>query len=93
VAKDSDGMSVVVINRIMSQKRCYFTLVPSKLWQDFRGLSKADYEIRKFAHLQIKEATSGETTLMDLRKFNYNINVRSEMKEMGAEVLAGGPRP
>jgi hypothetical protein len=24
--------------------------------------------------------------LMDLRKFNYNINVRSEMKEMGAEV-------
>ena len=27
--------------------------------------------------------------LMDLRKFNYNINVRSEMKEMGAEVLAG----
>jgi len=28
-------------------------------------------------------------TLMDLCKFNYNINVRSEMKEMGAEVLAG----
>ena len=39
--------------------------------------------------MQIKEATNGEMTLMDLRKFNYNINVRSEMKEMGAEVLAG----
>ncbi len=26
---------------------------------------------------------------MDLRKFNYNVNVRSGMKEMGAEVLAG----
>ena len=52
-------------------------------------MSKADYELRKFAHLQIKEAMKGEITLMDLRKFNYNINVRSEMKEMGAEVLAG----
>jgi hypothetical protein len=52
-------------------------------------MSKADYESRKFAHLQIKEAMNGEMTLMDLRKFNYNINVRSEMKEMGAEVLAG----
>jgi ubiquinone biosynthesis protein UbiJ len=31
----------------------------------------------------------GEIALMDLRKFNYNINVRSDMKEMGAEVLAG----
>ena len=26
---------------------------------------------------------------MDLRKFNYNVNVSSEMKELGAEVLAG----
>jgi hypothetical protein len=89
VVNKSNGMSVVVINRNLGQKHCYFTIVPSKLWQEFRALSKADYEFRKFAHLQIKEATKGEVTLMDLRKFNYNVNVRSEMKEMGAEVLAG----
>jgi hypothetical protein len=39
-------------------------------------MSKADYESRKFAHLQIKEAMNAEMTLMDLRKFNYNINVK-----------------
>lgn len=37
----------------------------------------------------MKEATNGEVALIDLRKFNYNVNARSEMKEMGAEVLAG----
>ena len=89
VVNKSNGISVIVINRIMGQKRCYFTIVPSKLWQEFRALTKADYELRKFAHLQIKEAMNGEMTLMDLRKVNYNINVRSEMKEMGVEVLAG----
>jgi hypothetical protein len=39
--------------------------------------------------LTCKEVTNGETAFMDPRKFNYNINVRSEMKELGAEVLAG----
>jgi hypothetical protein len=89
VVNKSNGMSVVVINRIMGQKHCYFTIVPSKLWQDFRALSKVDYEFRKFAHLQIKEATNGDVTLIDLRKYHYNINVRSQLKELGAEVLAG----
>jgi hypothetical protein len=50
---------------------------------------KADYAYRKFVHKRIKEATNCEVAFMDLRKFHYNINVRSEMKEMGAEVLAG----
>lgn len=71
------------------QKHCYFTILPTKLWQEFRALPQADYEIREFAHQQLKNATNGEVALMDLRKFNYNINVRSEMKELGAEVLAG----
>jgi len=89
VATKTNGVSVVVVNRIVGQKHCYFTIVPTKLWQDFRALSKVDYDFRKFVHLQIKQATNDEVALMDLRKFNYNINVRSEMKELGAEVLAG----
>jgi intergrase/recombinase len=89
VVNKANGISVIVVNRIMGQKHCYFTIVPTSLWLDFRALPKADYELRKFAHLSIKEATNGDVALMDLRKFNYNVNVRSEMKEMGAEVLAG----
>lgn len=88
VVNKDNGVSVIVINRVLGQKRCYFTIVPTKVWQDFRALPKVNYELRKFAHLQIKEATNG-LALMDLRKFNYNVNVRSEMREQGAEVLAG----
>jgi hypothetical protein len=86
---NKNGYSVIVVNRIVGQKHCYFTIVPTRVWCDFRELSKADYEFRKFAHLRLKEVTNGEVALMDLRKFNYNVNARSEMKEMGAEVLAG----
>lgn len=89
VANKENGMSVIVVNRIMGQKHCYFTIVPTRVWLDFRSLPKTDYEFRKFAHLRLKEVTNGEVALMDLRKFNYNVNTRSEMKEMGAEVLAG----
>ena len=81
-------MTIVVINRILGQKRCYFTIVPTNIWEKFRALSKVNYDLRKFAHLQIKEATNG-ISFMDLREFNYDVNVRSEMKELGAEVLAG----
>ena len=86
---NKNNISVIVVNRVMGQKHCYFTMCPAELWQEFRSLSKADYEFRKFAHLQIKEATNGETRFMDLRKFNYNVNARSEIRELGAEVLAG----
>jgi intergrase/recombinase len=89
VVNKDNGISVIVINRILGRKRAYFTIAPTKAWCDFRGLPTADYEFRRFAHLQIKETTNGETMFMDLRKFHYNINVRSEMKELGAEVLAG----
>jgi hypothetical protein len=88
VVNKDNGMAIVIINRILGQKRSYFTIVPTKIWQDYRALPTVNYELRKFAHLQIKEATNG-IALMDLRKFNYNINVRSGMREQGAEVLAG----
>lgn len=89
VVRKDNGVSVIVVNRIVGQKHCYFTLCPTAAWQEFQALPKADYEFRKFAHLQIKNATNDEITFMDLRKFNYNINARSEMREQGAEVLAG----
>ena len=39
--------------------------------------------------MMIKNYTQGKATLMDLRKFHYNLFCRSEMGEIGAEVLAG----
>ena len=39
--------------------------------------------------MMIKKHTTGKATLMDLRKFHYNLLCRSDMGEIGAEVLAG----
>ena len=55
----------------------------------FRGLSRVTKGERNIAHMLIKNHTAGKATLMDLRKFHYNILCRSEMGEVGAEVLAG----
>jgi intergrase/recombinase len=74
---------------MVGQKHSYFTIVPTKAWNDFRGLKKADYEQRKIAHSLIKTQTDGKTSFMNLRKFHYNILCKSELKESGAEVLAG----
>ena len=83
------GYTVIVLNRSVGQKHSYFTIVPRSLWEEFRKLNKANYEQRKIAHSFIKNYTDGKTSYMDLRKFHYNILCRSEMKEQGAEILAG----
>ena len=56
---------------------------------DFRSLQKVDYEQRKVAHALLKSHTDSQVAFKDLRKFHYNILCRLEMKESGAEVLAG----
>ena len=73
----------------MGQKRCYFSIVPTHIWEDFRKLPNVSYDLRKITHDYIKNYTDGKTSFMDLRKFHYNILCRSEMKERGAEILAG----
>jgi intergrase/recombinase len=83
------GLCIVVINRVVGQKHSYFTIIPTKLWRDFRSLQKVEYEQRKAAHVLLKSHTDGQVAFKDLRKFHYNILCRSEMKESGAEVLAG----
>ncbi|MDQ6723464.1 MAG: hypothetical protein M3Z01_04275 [Thermoproteota archaeon] len=69
----NNGFSIIVLNRIVGQKHSYFTIVPTEIWNEFRGLGKADYAQRKTAHSLIKNYTDGKTSLMDLRKFHYNI--------------------
>src|SRR5919199_5257809 len=87
VDKEKNGYSVIVINRIVGQKHCYFTIVSTRLWSDFRALPNVDYEQRKVAHGLLKSLTAGKVSFMDLRKFHYNVLCRSDLKESGAEVL------
>jgi intergrase/recombinase len=89
VVEKNSGYSVIVINRIVGQKHCYFTIVSTKLWLDFRALPNVDYEQRKVAHGLLKSMTDGKVSFMDLRKFHYNVLCRSDLRESGAEVLEG----
>ena len=82
-------VSIIVLNRIAGQKHSYFTIIPTTIWDMFRALSRVTKGERNIAHMMIKSHTAGKATLMDLRKFHYNILCRSGMGETGAEVLAG----
>jgi intergrase/recombinase len=86
---EKNAYSVIVINRIVGQKHCYFTIVSTRLWLDFRALSNVNYEQRKVAHGLLKSMTDGKVSFIDLRKFHYNVLCRSDLKESGAEVLEG----
>jgi intergrase/recombinase len=89
VIEKKNGYSVIIVNRTVGRKHCYFTIVPTKLRLQFRATYAAEYEHRKVAHMVLKSHTDGQVSLMDLRKFHYNVLCRSEMKESGAEVLEG----
>lgn len=83
---------VLVLNRIVGQKHAYFTILPAKVWIEFRSMDRVGKEERNVAHLMVKNHTDNKVLLKDLRKFHYNILCRSEMGEQGAEVLAGRAR-
>ncbi|MGD9673271.1 MAG: integrase [Candidatus Nitrosocosmicus sp.] len=80
---------IIILNRIVGQKRSYFTIVPLDIWYQFRKLNKVTKLERKAVHTLLMSETDGKVMLMYLRKFHYNILCRSELKEQGAEVLAG----
>ncbi len=84
-----DGYSVVVLNRSVGQKHSYFTIVPTAIWNNFRELERVNYAQRQIAHTILKNYTDNKVSFMDLRKFHYNILCRSDLREQGAEVLAG----
>ncbi len=89
VIDKNNGYTIVILNRIVGQKHSYFTIASTEIWKKFRGLGKVDYAQRKTAHSILKNITDDKVSFMDLRKFHYNILCRSELKEQGAEILAG----
>ena len=88
----NNGFSVIVVNRRFGQKYCYFTIVPTRIWEQFRELNTIDYDRRKACHTLLAALTDKQVAFMDLRKYHYNVNYRSPMKEQGAEILAGRAR-
>ena len=92
VKDKKNGFSVIVVNRRFGQKYCYFTIVPTRVWEQFRELKTVDYDRRKACHTLLAALTDKQVAFMDLRKYHYNVNYRSPMKEQGAEILAGRAR-
>lgn len=80
---------ILVLNRIVGQKRAFFIIVPLSVCNEFRAMKRVGREERNVTHLMIKNHTDNKVLLKDLRKYHYNILCRSEMREQGAEVLAG----
>ncbi len=89
VMDKDNGYSVVVLNRSVGQKHSYFTIIPTAIWNHFRKLERVNYAQRQTAHTILKNYTDNKVSFMDLRKFHYNILCRSDLREQGAEVLAG----
>jgi hypothetical protein len=91
VENKDNGLSIIHINRDFGNKHCWFTIVPTKLWERFRVLPKemTDYSTRKILHQSFMNLTNNQVSFMTLRKYHYNVNRQSEMREPGAEVLAG----
>jgi intergrase/recombinase len=92
VKNKKNGFSVIVVNRRFGQKYCYFTIVPTRVWEQFRELKTVDYDRRKACHTLLAALTDKQVAFMDLRKYHYNVNYRSPLKEQGAEILAGRAR-
>jgi intergrase/recombinase len=81
-----NGMTIVVVNWHRRGKHCYFTILPTMLWQAFKALQKFSYYDIKSTHLYLKSRL--DLKFMYLRKLHYNVMVRILGKD-AAEVLAG----
>ena len=88
VMNKSNGISIVLIQWHRGHKKCYFSIIPTMLWQEFRKLPSFDYNPHiKSAHAYIK-AKDPILNFMWLRKARYNVMCRV-LKPFEANILAG----
>jgi intergrase/recombinase len=86
--KKPNGLTIILIQWHRGHKKCYFSIVPTALWEAFRSLPFFDYNPHiKSAHSYLK-AKDKDLHFMWLRKAHYNIMCRA-MKPFEANVLAG----
>jgi hypothetical protein len=86
VIKKKNGISVIVANWFRGHKKCYFTMLPTPIWNQFRQLKTFDSVDIEVAHKLTKKAA--DVMFVGLRKLHYNVMSRvMDMNE--ADILAG----
>lgn len=86
VVEKPNGMTVVVVNWFRSHKKCYFTIMPTLIWRQFRALPSFSETEIEIAHKICKK--TADVKFIDLRKLHYNVMCRvMEMNE--ADILVG----
>jgi intergrase/recombinase len=88
VLNKPNGVSVILIQWHRGHKKCYFTIVPTKLWDAFRKLQTFQYRPHITSAHSYMKAKDPTLHFMWLRKAHYNVMCRS-MKPFEANILAG----
>jgi intergrase/recombinase len=86
VTNKQNGTSVIVINWFRGHKKCYFTLLPTRLWNEFRQLEHFSMADIQATHKLIK--SNADVMYVELRKLHYNVMTRV-FDTNEADVLAG----
>jgi intergrase/recombinase len=86
VIKKPNAVTVVIMNLFRGHKKCYFTILPTTIFEQFRQLPKFDKTDLEVAHKLSKRIAN--IKFVELRKIHYNVMSRvMDMNE--ADILAG----
>jgi intergrase/recombinase len=86
VIKKPNAMTVVIMNLFRGHKKCYFTILPTSIFEQFRKVPKFDKADLEVAHKLSKRIAN--VKFVELRKIHYNVMSRvMDMNE--ADILAG----
>ena len=86
VIKKSNGLTVVIMNLFRGHKKCYFTILPTSIFEQFRQVPKFEKSDLEVAHKLTRRIAN--IKLVELRKIHYNVVSRvMDMNE--ADILAG----
>jgi intergrase/recombinase len=84
--KKSNRLTVVIMNLFRGHKKCYFTILPTLIFEQFRKTPNFDKGALDVAHKLTKRIV--DVKFVELRKIHYNVMSRvMDMNE--ADILAG----
>lgn len=86
VFNKKNGLSVIIINWIRPPKNCYFTVLPTKMWEHFRATTNFGMGILDAIKPIVKASTP--INFHSIRKISYNVLARTFDKDT-ADVFAG----
>lgn len=86
VFQKPDGLTIVVVNWIRKQKKCYLAVLPSRLWNNFRSIVSFSEGDIKNANAIVKSATGDD--FADIRKIYYSV-MQGTMDKNEIQVLTG----